>query len=132
MVLVIPCCPRNPGCEDILHANFFQARIPFPGFRKQLFPLFLAHCGSLFPVSLHDFGVTAPAQLVGQHRIQEMANDGGQQQENQDSCKQFFHSAASVSVPVTVICLPVRSPKHCSGQSANSARPRISPSETIL
>ena len=55
-----------------------------------------------------------------------------QQQEDQNPRKQFLHSAVSVSVPATTVCLPVRFPKHCSGQSANSARPRISPSETVL
>ena len=62
----------------------------------------------------------------------EMPYDDDQQQKGQNPGKQFFHSAASVSVPATTVCLPVRFPKHCSGQSANSARPRISPSETVL
>ena len=41
-------------------------------------------------------------------------------------------SAASVSLPVTAVICPVRFPKHRRGHRANSARPRISSSVTVL
>ena len=112
MILIIPRSPLIVFHKDIFNADLLQAFVPCLCFAEQLFPLFAAHLRGLCAVVLHNATVPSPAQLIGNHRIQEITGNGKNQQNNQNACSQFLHSIASVSVPAMVVCIPVRLPKH--------------------